>query len=172
MEDRGEHGLRPCELLRERHDDVLVRLSLGHRLDVLVLVGGIYLERLVRAVVRLPRRLERGPVDRRAVIPCGLLVDLHRDDGLAVLCADVPFVEVRRVGLDRAIRVDEEDLGRVPRGKASGVSRRIAVEQVHLRSDLIDAEPDGAALLEVLPRLRIVVRLLDLGGCGRAAAVA
>ncbi len=159
----GERHLRPGELSVERHDDVLVGLALLDGLDLLVSVRGVGLIALVVRTVGLPRGFERGPVDRRTVVPNGLLIDRSVDHRVLALVVDLPRLEVVRVGLDGSIRVHQEELRRVPRGKACGVSAAVSVERVHLRRDLVDPEPHLAALLQILSGLRIVVRLLDLG---------
>ena len=64
-------------------------VALLDRLDLLVAVGRVRVVALVGGAVRLPRRVDGGPVHVGAVVEVRLVGEREGDGGLAVLLADV-----------------------------------------------------------------------------------
>ena len=160
VDQHVEQALPPHVDPLEGHDGLPVVDPPHHRGDPVVAVGGARQIRRILAVAGLPGGFERAPVDRCAVVVGGLRVDRVGDSGVPVdgLLLDVGQV-VRVVhGVTVGGEGDQDRIVPAPQGECVG--RAVGLERVELRRDLRERGGQGAAVLEVLVGLGVVLRLL------------
>ena len=160
VDQHVEQALPPHVDPLEGHDGLPVVDPPHHRGDPVVAVGGAHQVGGILAVAGLPGGLERAPVDRRAVVVGGLRVDRVGDSGVPVDRFLLDVGQVVRV-VHRVAVGGEGDQDRVvPPPQGERVARAVGLERVELRRDLGERRGQGAAVLEVLVGLGVVLRLL------------
>ncbi len=151
-----EQALPPWVCMLVGDHSLLVGLALGHRLDEIVTFDAGDIEGLILAVVVLPGVLEGLPVNRRAIVVLGLVVDGVGDDGLAVLLLFFDVGDVVVVGVELTGAVEKPDLRVVVLPHVAGIPGAVSVEWVFLLGNLIQCQAKFAAFLQLGAVLWIV----------------